>query len=134
MNYTLSIWHIVYHFFLKYFFYSKFFLICFLQFFFIKCSNNFFTIEIINNISPRNCIFRFTNNRNFFWLVWSVSCSKNVFIFWNSNTVTNFKLRILSLTSFLKSIYVLPVTSIGFILIVLWTVLVYLSTISNTSK
>ena len=74
----------------KYFFYSKFFLTSFFHVFFIKTSSNFFTIQITNNISPRNCIFNFTNNKNFF----CISFSKNVFIFWNSNFVTNFKFRI----------------------------------------
>ena len=78
----------------KYFFYSKFFLISLLQFVFIKTSSNFFTIQITNSISPRNCIFNFINNKNFFWPIWSISFSKNVFIFWNSNMITNFKFRI----------------------------------------
>ena len=38
----------------------------FLQFFFIKNSSNRFTIQIINNICPRDCIFNFANNKNFF--------------------------------------------------------------------
>ena len=78
----------------KYFFYAKFLLISLLQFFFIKTFSNFFTIQIINNISQKNCIFNFTNNKNFFWPNWSISFSKNVFMFWNSNMITNFKFRI----------------------------------------
>ena len=69
-------------------------MISLLQFFFIKCSNNFFTIKIINNICPWNCIFNFTNNKNFFRPVWCVSFSKNIFVFWNSYIIANNKLRI----------------------------------------
>ena len=79
----------------KYFFYSKFFLTSFLQFFFLKTSSNKLTIQVINYIISRNCICNFTNNKNFFRLIWSVSFSKNVFVFSNSNMVINFKFRIL---------------------------------------
>ena len=73
----------------------------FLQCFFIKTSSNFFTIQVTNNTSPRNCIFNFTNIKNFFWPIWGVSFSNNVFIFWNSNIVTNFKLRIFLMKIFI---------------------------------
>ena len=82
----------------KYFFYSKFFLTSFLLFFFVKTSSNFCTIQVTNNITPQNCIFNPTNNKNFFWPIWSVSFSKNVFLFGNSNMVTNFKFRIFLVT------------------------------------
>ena len=89
-------------FFLKYFFYSKFFLISLLQLFFIKCSNNFFTIKIINNICPWNCIFNFTNNKNFFRPIWHVSFSKNIFIFRNSYVIINFKFWIFIVNFFFE--------------------------------
>ena len=57
-----------------------FFLITFLQFFFIKTSSNFLTIQITNSINPTNCIFNFINNNTFFWSIWSISFSKNVFL------------------------------------------------------
>ena len=118
----------------KYFFYSKFFLTNFLQFFFIKTFGNFFTIQAFNSISPRNCIFNFTNNKNFFGPIWSIFFSKKVFVFWNFNMVTNFKFTIFFIKIFIVfSIRI--ITSLGFILIVLWTVLLYLSTMSSkTSK
>ena len=78
----------------KHFFYPNFFLASFLQFFFIKTFNYWRTIEVANHISPRNCIFDFTNNKNFFWPIWSIFFSKNVFVFWNSNMITIFKLTI----------------------------------------
>ena len=57
----------------KYFLYSKFFLISFLQFFFIQNSSNWFVIQVTNNISPRNCIFNFTYIKNFLRPVLRVS-------------------------------------------------------------
>ena len=62
--------------------------------FFIKASSNRFTTGVANNISPGNCIFNFAKNKNFFWLVSSVSFSKDAFVFWYSGTITNFKFRI----------------------------------------
>ena len=112
-------------FFLDYFFYSKFLLIYLLQFFFRKCSRNFFTIKMINDICPWNCIFNFFNHKNVFRQIWSIACSKNVFVFRYSHMITNFKFRILLLTSLPKLIYVLSSTSIGFILVVLCFVLLY---------
>ena len=80
----------------NYFFHSKFFAISLLQFFFIKSSNNFFTFQVTNNIGPWNCIFNFANYKNFFWLIWSISFSKNASVFWDSN-ITNLKFRILKI-------------------------------------
>ena len=45
----------------------------------------------------KELIFNFTNNTNFFWPIWSVPFCENVFIFWSSNMVTNFKSRIFSI-------------------------------------
>ena len=105
---NLSILHIILFFsilitfFLKYFFYSEFFLISLLQFFFIKCSNNIFTIEIINNIRPRNCILNFTNNKNLFRRVQCVSFTENIFVFRNSYMITSFKFSTFIINFFLK--------------------------------
>ena len=38
-------------------------------------------------------LFNFTNNKNFSWPIFSVSFSKNIFVFWNPNTMTNFEFR-----------------------------------------
>ena len=85
----------------KYFSYSEFFLIRFLQFFFIKTSSNFSTIQIINYVCPTNWIFNFTNNKIFNWSISSASFSKNVFIFWNSNIVTSCKTRVFFIKIFI---------------------------------
>ena len=69
LNELLYPFHLTYNlspFLLSIFFYSKLFLTSFLQFFFVKTSTNFFTIQITNSIRPRNCIFDFINNKNFF--------------------------------------------------------------------
>ena len=67
----------------------------FLQFFSFKASSNWLTIQVTNHSCPRNCIFNVANNKNFFWPNWSISFSKNVFLFWYSDMITNFKFRIL---------------------------------------
>ena len=115
-----------------YFFYSKFLLIYLLQFFFIKCSNDFFTITIINNISPWDCILNFFNHKNSFRPIWSIALSKNFFVFRYSQMITNFKFRIFIIKFFTKVKYVLSLTLIGFILIVLYFLLLYLCTISSS--
>ena len=98
---NFSIWHTIYHLFCNYFSYSGFFLTSFLQFFFIKASSNWFTIQITNNTSPRNNIFNIANNKNFFGPILSLSFSKNVFVFWYSNAITNFKFRIFFMRMFI---------------------------------
>ena len=87
---------------------------------------------------PWNCIFNFFNYKNLFRPVWCVSFSKNIFIFINYNTITNFEFRLLVITFFLKIniyiyiyIYILYLTSTGFIFIVLRYVLLYSRTISS---
>ena len=114
-----------------FFFYSKFLLIGLLQFFFIKYSNNFFTIEIVKNICPWNCLFNFTINKNFFIPVWCVSFSKNIFVFRNSYVISNLKFRIFIINFFLKINICIIFNITGFILIVLWYVLLYSPTVSS---
>ena len=75
----------------------------FLHFFFIKTSSNWFTIPVTNNWSPRNCIFNFANNKNFFKPILRVSFRKNVFLFWNYNTIANLNLGSFLLQSSLYS-------------------------------
>ena len=95
-----------------------FFLTNFLQFFLIKTFSNFFIIQALNNINPRNFIFNFTSNKNFFGPIWGIFFSKNVFVFSDFNMVTNFKFTIFFIKIFIVfSIRI--ITSIGFILIVL---------------
>ena len=89
--YTL---HLPYHLSSWLFFHSKFFLICFSQLFFVKSSINFFSVMILYNICPRNSIFYFFHYKKFFRSNWSVTFCKNIFIYWYSNNITNFKFRI----------------------------------------
>ena len=100
--------------FLYYFFYPKLGLICLLQFFFIKCPNNLFTIKVLYYICPyvHDSIFNFFSNNNLFW--------PNILTWWPT-----LKLGSLSLFSMSKSVYVLDFTSAGFILLVLWYLLLY---------
>ena len=79
---------------------SKLFLICFLQLFFSKRSNNFFIFKIASNIWPRNSIFNFCNNKSFFRPIKNIVFCKNVFVFWYSNNITNFKFRIFIINFF----------------------------------
>ena len=85
-----------------YFFNSKFILICFWQFFFVKSSNNFFSIKIINNICQRHNVFNFLNQKHFFWPIWNVTFCKNIFTFWYSNKITNFKFKIFIVNVFTR--------------------------------
>ena len=78
-------------------------MICLWQFFFIKRSNNFFSIKVFPDISPRNNVFNFFNNKNFFRPIASVSFTKNVFTFWYSY-MSYFDILIWSPTSNLASL------------------------------
>ena len=80
--------------FLNYFSYSKFLLICFFQLFFIKYSNNLSTIKIVINICSWDCISNFTNYKNFFRPAWSISFSKNVFLIWFFYMIIKLKFRV----------------------------------------
>ena len=105
-----------------------------LYFFFIKHSNNFFTIKIINNICLWHSIFNFFTYKNFFWPIRSIDFCKNVFVFWYSYLISNFKFRIIAITFFIRVNTRIIFSLTGFILIVLWYVLLYLLTIlSNPS-
>ena len=103
----------------------------FLQFFFVKRSNNFFTLKISNNICPRNSILKLANHRNFFRPIWNLTFCKKIFLCFNILTWSpSLNLGYFSLFSLSKSMYVLDLTSGGFISIVLWYLLFYLLTIS----
>ena len=65
----------------------------------------------------------FFNHKNSFRPIWCVTFWKNMFIFWNSNNITNFKFRIYLIDFWLELIYVFDFISTGFILIVLWYVM-----------
>ena len=105
-------------------------MISFLQFVFVKISSLLRSL-LTSVISQVHSIFKFFNHKNFFRPIWSVNICKNIFIFWYCNNITNFKFRIFTLTSLLESKNVFDLISTGFILIVLWYVLLYLLTISS---
>ena len=117
---------------LDYFLNSKLSLIWFLQFFFIKRSNNFFTFKFTNNICPRHSVFSFFNQKNFFRPIWRANFCKNVFIFQYPYMITNFKFRIFIFFSVPKLIYVPHFKLTGFILVVLWYVVVFSKYVWNT--
>ena len=86
--------------------------------------------QVISNINISAKWFIRFNYKNFFTPIWCVSFSKNIFVLGNYFTITNFKS---SLTSLLEcnSIESIYVWSTGFILIILWYVLLYSFTISS---
>ena len=112
-----DLWFIAFSF--NYFFYPNFVLFCFSQFFFIKCSSDFFTVKITNKICLRHSVFNFINHKNFFRPISNIAFCKNIYI-----SILNLGLSLL--TSLLKSRYILGFTSAGFILMILWYVLLYL--------
>ena len=70
-------------------------------------SNNFFTIKIVNNICPWHSIFNFFNHKNVFRPNWSTSFTKNIFAFWYSYMITDFKFTTFIITFFLpESIHI----------------------------
>ena len=117
---------------LNYFFYPKLFLSVFCNFFQKKGSSNFFTIKITNGICPWSIFFSifviikissdrfgaYTLTKMFFYfdtLIWSSALN----------------LGFLYLLFLPELIYVLFLTSAGFILIVIWYVLLHVITISS---
>ena len=76
-------------------------MIWFLQFFFIKRSNNFFAFKINNNICPWHSIFNFSNHVILFRPIWKTAFCKNIFIYWYSNIIPNFKFRIFLIIFFI---------------------------------
>ena len=90
----------------------------------VKRFNNFFAYKITNNVYLMHNVFSFFNHRNFFKAISNIAFCKNVFIFWYSNNITNFKFTILGNNFFtlIISIYVLYFTSTCLILIVIWYV------------
>ena len=87
---------------LHYFFNSKFSLISFLQFVFVKCFNTFFTLMSLITYVYGTVFFNFFNQKNFFRTIQTVTFCKNVFIFWNSNSITNLKFRIFIISFFTR--------------------------------
>ena len=98
----------------NYFFYSKLFLICPLQLFYVKIFNNLFTIltyVYFNHLRPI-CIF----------------------MLWNSHMITYFNFWTFSIrTNVLFSIRI-NLASIGFILIVMIWIIVFINTIISHIK
>ena len=72
--------------------------------FFVKCFNNFKTFKI--TLIPQNSIFNFCNHKTFFKPIWNITFSKNVFIFWYSYMITNFKFRIFFVILFYRNQYI----------------------------
>ena len=60
------------------------------------------------------------NHKNFFRQICSVNICKNAFLFWYSNSTTNFKFRILIINFFTRVNISACFTSTGFILIAVW--------------
>ena len=115
-----------------YFFNSKVVLICFLQFIFVKRSNNFFSFKITDKICARNSVFNFFNQKKFFRRIWYTPFCKNVFMFWHSNNITDFKFRFFIINFFTRfNIWIWAWFYIIRYFIVLWYVLLYLPTISS---
>ena len=84
-------------------------------FFFIKWPENCFTVEISNN-------FTFFNQKDILIPILSIVLCKNIFVFWYSYMITDFKLWVFAIM--LNTIIYIPdLTFTGFILSVLWYVL-----------
>ena len=66
----------------------------FFEFFFVKHPNKFFACKISNKKCLRSSTFNFCKNKNFFRPIWNIAVCENVFIFWYSNNISNFKFRI----------------------------------------
>ena len=131
MNYhSLSILHIVYHLFS--WLHIQILTLFDLSFAFLFiCFKNFFSIKVFYCVCLRNSIFTFFDHKNFFRAIWRATFFKIVFMFWYSYMVANLNLGSLSFFSTSKIIDVHECTSTGFILIVLWYVLLCLLTISS---
>ena len=104
------------------------------QFFFTKRSKNLFAIKFSHYMPQWHSIFNFFDHKNFFWPIWSTTFGKNDFIFWYSYMATNLKLMIIFII-FCTRVNVCAWLCVnrlqpGFILIVLWYVLLRLLTIS----
>ena len=65
----------------------------FFQFFFVKSSRNYVAYNITDKICPRNSVFKLFNHKNLFRPIWNIAFWKNVFVFWYSNNITDFKFR-----------------------------------------
>ena len=84
-------------------------------FFFIKWPENCFTVEISNN-------FTFFNQKDILIPILSIVLCKNIFVFWYSYMITDFKLWVFAIM--LNTIIYIPdLTFTGFILSVLWYML-----------
>ena len=102
--------------------------IVFCNFFFKNSSNNFCTSKITNNLSTAQ-YFQISWQKNF-WSIWNITFFKNVFVLdiltwsptWNLASSSFFFLYWMKFLNF---------TSTGFILIVLWYILLCLLTISS---
>lgn len=101
------------------------------EFRFIKCSNNFFIVNITNGICPRYSVFDFLITKTFSNQLGVQPLAKMFLCFDSLTQPATLASGSLSLRSTSKSIYVLIWISISFLLIVLWCMLLFLSTISS---
>ena len=62
--------------------------------------------------------------------IWNIAFCKNVYIFWYSNDITNFKFRIVIINFFTRVNIYVWFRSRGFTFLALWYVLLYLFTMS----
>ena len=101
---------------------------CLLQFIFVKHSNNFFAFEINNNMLMfEDSIFNFFYHKNIFRPTCLVSFFAKMFLYLDIlTTSTILNLGSLSSIYWLELIYMFDFSSTGFILIVLWYVLLCL--------
>ena len=95
--------------------------------FLIKCSNNFCTVEINTIIWSLYSIFYFFDHKNVFWPIWRGAFFKNIFVFLPWLPTLNSRIFVILLNSMVKMRTEL--ISAVLILIFLWYVLLYLSTI-----
>ena len=122
----LFISHIIYFlFYFNHLFYTKFFLTSLLQFFLIKTSYNFFTIQITNDVRPGDYPFLIL-------LITKIS-SDQLGLYLLAKMFLYFKLlhdhQLLGSFSLGSSFYSLTESDLKSIGLVLWYVLLYLSTI-----
>ena len=107
----------------------------YLPFFFVKRSKKVFPFTITIRKCSRRGAFNFFNHKSFFRPIWNIAFCKYVFIFWYSNSITNFKFRIFIANVFIRVLYVLEFISTDITLIVLWCELLYvLAILSNLLK
>ena len=96
----------------------------------VKYSKKLFTVKITNKICPGHSVFNLFNHKNLFRPMSKIASCKIDFIFWYSYMITNLEFKIFLIISYVKSKCVLDlISSVVYILIVLWSALLYLLTL-----